>query len=175
VRLKGGDPSFFGRAGEEIAALREAGIAFEIIPGITAAAAAASAVGISLTDRRIASQVLFTSIHRGATNRPIQWGGISSETTVVIYMPGLDYAYVATQLREAGWPEDTPCAIVSSATSSKQQIRTTKLAGLADDGALPSPALMIIGRVVSGETIEAAQEYWINTAPRDRADRDAAT
>ena len=173
VRLKGGDPSFFGRAGEEIAALREAGVAFEIVPGITAAASAAAAVGISLTDRRIASQVLFTSIHRGTTNRSIQWGGISSETTVVIYMPGPDYAYVATQLREAGWPEQTPCAIVSNATSSKQQIRTTKLAKLADESALPSPALMIIGRVVAGETVQAAQECWINTASRDGADRDA--
>src|SRR5580658_1582110 len=100
VRLKGGDTSFFGRAGEEIAALREAGVEFEIIPGVTAAAGAAAAMGISLTDRRIASQVLFTSIHRGATNRSIQWGGISSETTVVIYMPGPDYAYVAQQLRD---------------------------------------------------------------------------
>ena len=174
VRLKGGDPSFFGRAGEEIAALREAGVEFEIVPGITAAAGAAAAVGISLTDRRIASQVLFTSIHRGATNRSIEWGGISSETTVVIYMPGPDYACVAEQLRDAGWPAHTPCAIVSNATSSKQQIRTTKLAKLADEGALPSPALMIIGRVVADEAIEAAEEFWINTALRDSADRDTA-
>ncbi|MGC1686169.1 MAG: uroporphyrinogen-III C-methyltransferase [Candidatus Acidiferrales bacterium] len=174
VRLKGGDPTFFGRAGEEIAALREAGIAFEIVPGITAAAGAAAAVGISLTDRRIASQVLFTSIHRGATNRSIQWGGISSETTVVIYMPGPDYAYVVTQLREAGWPDQTPCAIVSNATSIKQQIRTMKLSQLADEGVLPSPALMIIGHVVTGQAIEAAQEFWINTAPSNGADRDAA-
>jgi uroporphyrin-III C-methyltransferase len=174
VRLKGGDPSFFGRAGEEIAALREAGVEFEIVPGITAAAGAAAVVGISLTDRRIASQVLFTSIHRGATNRSIQWGGISSETTVVIYMPGPDYAYVAEQLRDAGWPANTPCAIVSNATSSKQQIRTTKLAKLADEGALPSPALMIIGRVVADEAIEAAEEFWINAALRNSADRGTA-
>jgi uroporphyrin-III C-methyltransferase len=174
VRLKGGDPSFFGRAGEEIVALREAGIEFEIVPGITAAAGAAAALGISLTDRRIASQVLFTSIHRGATNRSIQWGGISSETTVVIYMPGPDYAYVAEQLRDAGWPANTPCAIVSNATSSKQQIRTTKLAKLADEGALPSPALMIIGRVVADEAIEAAEEFWINAALRNSADRGTA-
>jgi siroheme synthase len=89
-------------------------------------------------------------------------------------MPGPDYACVAEQLRDAGWPAHTPCAIVSNATSSKQQIRTTKLAKLADEGALPSPALMIIGRVVADEAIEAAEEFWINTALRDSADRDTA-
>ena len=172
VRLKGGDTSFFGRAGEEIAALREAGVEFEIIPGVTAAAGAAAAMGISLTDRRIASQVLFTSIHRGATNRSIQWGGISSETTVVIYMPGPDYAYVAQQFRDAGWPEDTSCAIAANVTTEKQEIRLTRLEALADEDALPSPALIIVGRVVAGEAIEAAAEFWINTRRNNAADRE---
>jgi uroporphyrin-III C-methyltransferase len=170
VRLKGGDTSFFGRAGEELAALREAGVEFEIIPGITAAAGAAAAMGISLTDRRIASQVIFTSIHRGATNRSIQWGGISSETTVVIYMPGPDYAYVAEQFRDAGWPEDTPCAIAANVTTGKQEIRLTRLDTLAGEDVLPSPALMIVGRVVAGEMIETAAQFWINTQRSNAAD-----
>ena len=77
VRLKGGDPLLFGRAGEELAALRLAGIEFEIVPGITAGFGAAAAAGFSLTDRRVASQVLFTTIQRDTENRSIQWGGIS--------------------------------------------------------------------------------------------------
>ncbi len=115
VRLKGGDPLLFGRAGEELAALRLAGIEFEIVPGITAGFGAAAAAGFSFTDRRVASQVLFTTIQRDTENRSIQWGGISSTTTLVLYMPGTDYARVMQQLRDAGWPDDMPCAIVSHA------------------------------------------------------------
>ena len=116
VRLKGGDPLIFGRAGEEMAALREANIGFEIVPGITAGLGAAAAAGISLTDRRYASQVLFTTMQRDTPNRAIQWAGISSTTTLVIYMPGPDYGHVAEQLRDASWPLDMPCAIISHAT-----------------------------------------------------------
>ena len=116
MRLKGGDPLLFGRAGEEIAALRQAGVEFEIVPGITAGFGAAAAAGFSLTDRRVASQVLFTTIQRDTDNRSIQWGGISSTTTLVLYMPGTDYARVMQQLRDAGWPDDMPCAIVSHAS-----------------------------------------------------------
>ena len=161
VRLKGGDPSIFGRAGEEITALREAGVDFEIVPGITAPTAAAAAAGISLTDRRIASQVLFTTLHRGAGNECIRWDGVPSATTVVIYMPGPDYAFVAQQLREAGWPEDMPCAIVSNASRENQQVRATRLGRLADGAALPAPALIIVGRVLEGAPKEAAKEFWL--------------
>ena len=76
VRLKGGDPLIFGRAGEEMTTLRDAGIEFEIVPGITAGLGAAAAAGISLTDRRFASQVLFTTMQRVTPNRAIQWAGI---------------------------------------------------------------------------------------------------
>jgi uroporphyrin-III C-methyltransferase len=149
VRLKGGDPLLFGRAGEEIAALRGSGVEFEIVPGITAGFGAAAAVGSSLTDRRVASQVLFTTIQRDTDSRSIQWGGISSTTTLVLYMPGTDYARVMQQLRDAGWPDDMPCAIVSHASGEDQEIRSTILAKLADEGALPAPAIMIVGRVVA--------------------------
>jgi uroporphyrin-III C-methyltransferase len=149
VRLKGGDPLLFGRAGEEIAALRQTGVEFEIVPGITAGFGAAAAAGFSLTDRRVASQVLFTTIQRDTDNRSIQWGGISSTTTLVLYMPGTDYARVMQQLRDAGWPDDMPCAIVSHASGEDQEIRSTILAKLADEGALPAPAIMIVGRVVA--------------------------
>lgn len=154
VRLKGGDPVLFGRGGEEIAALRDAGIEFEIVPGITAGIAAAAAAGFSLTDRRLASQVLFTTLQRNGESRSIQWGGISGTTTLVIYMPGTDYARVVEQLRAGGWPEDMPCAIVSHASREDQAIRTTTLANLSAETALPAPSIMVVGRVVA----ETAQE-----------------
>ncbi len=163
VRLKGGDPLLFGRAGEEIAALREAGVEFEIIPGITAGFGAAAAAGFSLTDRRVASQVLFTTIQRDTDNRSIQWGGISSTTTLVIYMPGTDYARVMQQLRDAGWPDDMPCAIVSHASGRDQEIRSTILAKLSDEGALPAPAIMVVGRVVAEVAAEIGREFRIDS------------
>ena len=171
VRLKGGDPLLFGRAGEEITALREAGVEFEIVPGITAGFGAAAAAGFSLTDRRVASQVLFTTIQRDTDNRSIQWGGISSTTTLVIYMPGTDYARVMQQLRDAGWPEDMPCAIVSHASGKDQAIRSTILAKLADEAALPAPAIMVVGRVVPGVAEEISREFRIGPETAERTSR----
>lgn len=168
VRLKGGDPLLFGRAGEEITALREAGVEFEIVPGITAAFAAAAAAGFSLTDRRVASQVLFTTIQRDTDNRSIQWGGISSTTTLVLYMPGTDYARVMEQLRDAGWPDDMPCAIVSQASGKDQEIRSTVLAKLADEATLPAPAIMVVGRVVAEVAEEISREFRIGPEIADR-------
>jgi uroporphyrin-III C-methyltransferase len=171
VRLKGGDPLFFGRAGEEIAALREAGVEFEIVPGITAGFGAAAAARFSLTDRRVASQVLFTTIQRDSDNRSIQWGGISSNTTLVIYMPGTDYARVRQQLRDAGWPEDMPCAIVSHASGKDQAIRSTILAKLADEATLPAPAIMVVGRVVADVAEESGREFRIGVENAERTSR----
>jgi uroporphyrin-III C-methyltransferase len=168
VRLKGGDPLLFGRAGEEIAALRHAGVEFEIVPGITAGFGAAAAAGFSLTDRRVASQVLFTTIQRDTENRSIQWSGISSTTTLVLYMPGTDYARVMQQLRDAGWPDDMPCAIVSHASGKDQAIRSTVLAKLADEGALPAPAVMVVGRVVAEVAEEIGRGFRIGPETAER-------
>jgi uroporphyrin-III C-methyltransferase len=168
VRLKGGDPLLFGRAGEEIAALRQAGIEYEIVPGITAGFGAAAAAGFSLTDRRVASQVLFTTIQRDTDNRSIQWGGISSTTTLVLYMPGTDYARVMQQLRDAGWPDDMPCAIVSHASAKDQEIRSTVLARLADEATLPAPAIMVVGRVVAEVAEEISRGYQIGPETLER-------
>jgi uroporphyrin-III C-methyltransferase len=168
VRLKGGDPLLFGRAGEEIAALRQAGVACEIVPGITAGFGAAAAAGFSLTDRRVASQLLFTTIQRDTDHRSIQWGGMSSTTTLVLYMPGADYARVMQQLRDAGWPEDMPCAIVSHATAKDQKIRLTVLAKLADEATLPSPSIMVVGRVVAEVAEELSQGYRLGPGTADR-------
>jgi uroporphyrin-III C-methyltransferase len=160
IRLKGGDPLIFGRAGEEIEALRHAGVEFEIVPGITAALGAASAARISLTDRRAASQVVISTFSRGTEGASMDWGAITSTTTLALYMPGPDYAEVAYRLREGGLPADLPCVIVSHATGPEQQIRWTNLSRLANEEKLPAPALMIVGRVASQKSEEISQQFW---------------
>ena len=170
IRLKGGDPLIFGRAGEEIEALRKAGVVFEIVPGITAALGAAAAARISLTDRRAASQVVFSTFSRGSKGAQMDWGAITSTTTLALYMPGPDYAEVAHRLREGGLPDDLPCVIVSNATGAAQQIRWTSLARLAHEEKLPAPALMIVGRVASQNIEEIGKAFWREDA-NDRRTR----
>ncbi|MGH9675463.1 MAG: uroporphyrinogen-III C-methyltransferase [Candidatus Acidiferrum sp.] len=164
IRLKGGDPSIFGRAGEEISALRQAAVEFEIVPGITSALGAAAAAGISLTDRRVASQVLFSTFSRGADGSAMDWGCVSSATTLVLYMPGPDYAEVAHRLSEGGLPADLPCVIISRATGAQQQIRWSNISRLASEEKLPAPALLIIGRVATQQVEELSSSFWPNTA-----------
>ena len=149
VRLKGGDPLLFGRAGEEMEALRRAGIEFEIVPGITAAVGAAAAAKISLTDRRMASQVLFTTFSRDENDNWLNWAAITPQTTIAIYMPGTHYDQVAARLIENGIAADSPCVIVSHATRAGQQVRFTNLAALSDGDQLPAPSLLLVGRVAA--------------------------
>jgi siroheme synthase len=182
IRLKGGDPVVFGRAGEEIEALRRANVAFEIVPGITAALGAAAAAGISLTDRRAASQIVITTYSRGSETligqspvaqgavrealRPFaDWASLPSGTTLVLYMPGADYAEVSRRLIEAGQPEDLPCVIVSQATTPSQKIRWTTVATLATEVKLPAPALLIVGRVATHDIQEIAATNWRKASP----------
>jgi uroporphyrin-III C-methyltransferase len=160
VRLKGGDPSIFGRASEELETLRKAKVEFEIVPGVTAALSAAAAAGISLTDRRIASQVLLTTFSRGADGNAMEWGCLTPATTLVLYMPGPDYAEVSRQLIDAGLPADLPCAIVSNISGTQQQVRITSVAALAIEEKLPAPALMIVGRVATQQLRETAEAFW---------------
>lgn len=173
VRLKGGDPSLFGRAGEEIAALREASVPYEIVPGITAALGSAAAAGISLTDRHRASQVLFTTFSRKPESSGLDWGVIGANTTVAIYMPGPDYGEVAARLLDAGLSADTPCVIVSQATGSKQTLRWLDVAALYDAERLPAPALLIVGKVASRQAFETGAGFVLDLlakAPAFEAD-----
>ncbi|OLD82853.1 MAG: uroporphyrinogen-III C-methyltransferase [Acidobacteria bacterium 13_1_20CM_58_21] len=160
VRLKGGDPSIFGRAGEEIDALRKCGIDYEIVPGISAALGATAAAGISLTDRRVASQILMTTFSRGTDGSAMDWGCVTSTTTLVLYMPGADYAEVSERLLGGGLPADLPCVIVSHATGSQQQVRWSSVVRLASEERLPAPALLIVGRVASHEITERREHFW---------------
>jgi uroporphyrin-III C-methyltransferase len=160
VRLKGGDPAIFGRAGEELEAMRRADIWFEVVPGVTAALGAAAAAGISLTDRRVAAQVLFTTFSRGAGASAMDWGCLTPTTTLVLYMPGPDYAEVTERLKEGGLPADLPCAVVSQASSAAQQICWSTLDALARQERLPAPAILIVGRVAKQHIGEIAETCW---------------
>jgi uroporphyrin-III C-methyltransferase/precorrin-2 dehydrogenase/sirohydrochlorin ferrochelatase len=160
VRLKGGDPGIFGRAGEEIEALRNAGIPFEIVPGITAATAAAAAAKISLTDRRVASQVLLTTFSRGVDGSAMDWGALTSTTTLALYMPGPDYAEVSRRLLDGGLSGDVPCAVISAASHASQQICWSTISRLAVEEKLPAPALLIVGRVASRHFEGIAARSW---------------
>ena len=160
VRLKGGDPSLFGRAGEELQALREAHVEYEVVPGVTAALGAAAAAGISLTDRRVASQVLLSTFSRGADANAMDWGCLTPATTLVLYMPGPDYAEVSRRLGDAGLPGDLPCVIVSGASGAQQRVRWSSVGALSIEEKLPAPALMIVGRVASQQVCEISDAFW---------------
>lgn len=152
VRLKGGDPLIFGRASEEIEALASAGVDFEVIPGITAASAAAAAAQVSLTDRRLASSVLFTTSHHCAGNENINWLKMARrDTTLAIYMPGSDYAALARDLQSAGFRGETPCLVVSGAATHSEQVRRTTIARLGAQPPLPAPALVLVGDALAGD------------------------
>lgn len=148
VRLKSGDPLVFGRAGEEMDALRNAGIPFEVVPGITAALGAAAISQISLTDRRLASSLVITTAHRAEGKTVVDSQALASqESTIVFYMPTSNYSGIAHELLRGGMPDETPCIVVSRACRAEQQFYPTTLCELPTIPVLPSPALLIVGRV----------------------------
>ncbi|MGA3047122.1 MAG: siroheme synthase CysG [Terracidiphilus sp.] len=147
VRLKSGDPLIFGRAAEEIAALAEAEIPFEIVPGITAAFAAAAAVGFSLTSRHAASNVIFSTGHHASSHNQSPVPALEDATRVV-YMPGRDLRLLAQEWLQQGLPPDFPCALVSRVAQTGQQIRCTTLAALGDAAPAQAPSLLIAGWAV---------------------------
>ncbi len=170
VRLKGGDPMLFGRGAEEIRALREASIDFEVVPGISAAFGAAAAAKISLTDRRVASSVLFTTFSRSADARALAAFSLTPETTVVIYMPGPQYNEVSQWLLDAGFPPDMPCQVISKASQRDQSSHVTTLTGLATLAPLPAPALVLVGRVIASLHAPSVASAWRDTASAPGSD-----
>ena len=149
VRLKGGDPLIFGRGGEEIEALRDANLDVEVIPGVTAALGAAAAVQIPLTHRRLSSSLIFITNHRSSTVDTGDWpASISPTATVVVYMPGYDYAATTRHLLAAGLKASTRCAIISQATRPEERVFMTTIEELRSAPRLPAPTLLIVGEVV---------------------------
>ena len=149
VRLKSGDPLIFGRAGEEMEALRGAGVEYEVVPGVTSALGAASSAHIPLTHRRASSALVFITAHQAQGSDPADWNKLAgSGATLVIYMPGQDYSLVARKLRDAGVKDSTPCAVISRATTPEQQTYRTRLADLEHAPRLAAPSLLVVGEVV---------------------------
>ncbi len=139
VRLKSGDPLIFGRAGEEIAALAKAGVACEIVPGISAATAAAAATGASLTSRDAASSVLLETGHHAETPAP------AYPPTRVVYMPGTELARIAERWLAEGIAPETPCAVVSRVSRPDQNIVRMTVGELLHANAPESPAVLMAG------------------------------
>jgi uroporphyrin-III C-methyltransferase/precorrin-2 dehydrogenase/sirohydrochlorin ferrochelatase len=144
VRLKSGDPLLFGRAAEEMGALDEAGIPYEIVPGISAAFAAAAALGRSLTDREWASHVIFSTGHHAQSHNREALPALEAGTRVV-YMPGRDLNLLATEWLAEGLPADLPCAVVSRAAQPDQQVVHTTLGSLASIAPAAAPSILIAG------------------------------
>lgn len=152
VRLKGGDPYTFGRGGEEVETLRENGIPFEVVPGVTAAAGVAAYAGIPLTHRNYAQACVFVTGHLKDGSMNLDWPGLARRRqTVIIYMGLHGLSYLCEQLIAHGLPTDWPAAIVQQGTTPNQRTVTgtlTTLPALAESAGLKAPTLIIVGEVV---------------------------
>ncbi len=160
VRLKSGDPLLFGRAAEEMAALAEADVPYEVVPGVSAAFAAAAAIGCSLTDRNWASNVIFSTGHHAQSHNRAALPALEDATRVV-YMPGRDLTLLAEEWMSEGLPADLPCAVIARAAQPDQSVVHTTLGELgATAAAVQAPSLLIAGwavrKVEEPKLLEAA-------------------
>lgn len=167
VRLKGGDPFVFGRGGEEAEALAAAGIAFEVVPGVTAGVAAPAYAGIPVTHRGLASSVTFVTGHEDPTKErsDLDWTHLAQVGgTIVFYMGVRRMAENLGRLMSAGLPADTPAALIEWGTYPRQRTLTATvatLAGEAERAGFGAPALVVVGDVISLRDRLA----WIETRP----------
>ena len=148
IRLKSGDPMIFGRAAEEIDALREAGVPFEVVPGVTSASSAAAFLEASLTDRRLSSKLIILSGHHAArpTGQQELWPtDLPSDATLAIYMPGQDLGQVGASLLRSGLPADMPCVAVTDASRPEAAYAASQLSGLANLPTSLAPTLLLVG------------------------------
>jgi uroporphyrin-III C-methyltransferase len=151
IRLKSGDPLVFGRAGEEIDALTEAQIPFEIVPGITAAFAVAAELKTPLTDRTSASKLIFATAHHAKDKLELtpKWQGtFPPDATLVVYMPGRRFRQLADELIESGVPPATTCVAVSKASTPDEHIHRTTLKQIEDEAIGPAPVVLLIGHAI---------------------------
>jgi uroporphyrin-III C-methyltransferase/precorrin-2 dehydrogenase/sirohydrochlorin ferrochelatase len=154
VRLKGGDPFIFGRGGEELEALREAGVDVEIVPGVTAALGCASSAQIPLTHRAAGRSVTFVTGHAALGAEPdLDWSALArSSQTVVVYMGVGSGPLISDRLIAAGRGADTPVAVIENGTRSEEVRVYGRLGDLVDliqSNGILGPALLIIGEVVT--------------------------
>jgi uroporphyrin-III C-methyltransferase len=160
VRLKGGDPMLFGRAQEEIAALQAAGIPFEIIPGVTAALAAAAEAGVSLTQRGTARSVAFVTPRVGEGAAPSEWAtAAAAADTAVIYMGAGQAAEITAALLAAGAPRSLPVVIVENATLPEARrigLTLAELPRIARYG-ISGPVVIMLGPVFAAASASTAE------------------
>jgi len=151
VRLKGGDPFIFGRGGEELQAAQQAGIPFQVVPGITAAAGATAYAGIPLTHRDHAQSVLFITGHCRPDGDGIDWPSLArARQTLAIYMGTVKAAEISAQLIAHGRSATTPIAVIGRGTRQDQQVLIGTLEQLDELArSAPTPALLVIGEVVN--------------------------
>ena len=156
VRLKGGDAMLFGRAQEEIAALRDASIEYEIVPGVTSALAAAADLGLSLTQRGISRNVVFVTPRVAENEAASDWAKIVlAADTAVLYMASGQAAEIAASLMQYGLPGSTPAALVSNASLPGMKKILTTLAQLPEAARdTGSPALIVLGEVLRAQAFE---------------------
>jgi uroporphyrin-III C-methyltransferase/precorrin-2 dehydrogenase/sirohydrochlorin ferrochelatase len=151
----------FGRAGEEIAACRNAGIAVEVVPGISAAQGAASRLGLSLTHRKLARRVQYVTAHgsNGRLPADLDWNSIADpSTTTVVYMPKRTLAELAETAMAHGLAPDTPAVSVAAATRPDQEVIAGTIADIAGrlaDAPSDSPVLVMIGRALADTAASA--------------------
>lgn len=171
VRLKGGDPFIFGRGGEEVEHLRDAGIEVEVVNGITSGLAAVTSLGVPLTHRQHAHGVVFVTGHAKPGDSGTDWRALaatahSARLTLVIYM-GVSGAERIQDELLSGLPAATPVAVVQSASLATQRHITTTLGELATairDAGMASPSVIVVGDVISGVALAAAHPDAVRAA-----------
>jgi uroporphyrin-III C-methyltransferase len=157
VRLKGGDPFVFGRGGEEAQALLDAGVPFEVVPGITSAVAAPAAAGVPVTHRGVAAAFTVVTGHRRAGEPDVDWRALARVGGTIVVLMGISQrAVIASELIAGGLDPATPVAAIRSATTPDQVVARCRLDELADTP-LDSPAVLVIGAVAALELSCAAE------------------
>lgn len=167
VRLKSGDPMIFGRAGEEIAELEAAGIAYDVVPGITAGLALAAALGVSLTHRDGARSVRFVTGHSRHDGLPqdVDWAAIADPSaTTIFYMGGRTAALFSAALIDRGMPAETPAVVAADIGRASETMHRTDLAGLTDAAERAGDGRAIL---IGIGTVFAQRPRWENDQPAD--------
>ncbi len=152
VRLKGGDPFVFGRGGEEVLALVEAGIPFEVVPGVSAALAGPAAAGIPVSHRGVASTIAVTTAHDADDGKGPDWDALARIDTVVLLMGVERLEHAANALIAAGKPGSTPAAVVQDATLPTQRAVVAplwRISAIATRAGIKPPAVTVVGDVVA--------------------------
>ena len=153
LRLKGGDPFIFGRGGEELESLAEAGIPFQVVPGITAASGCASYAGIPLTHRDYSQSVRFLTGHTKDGRVPLEWDILAREQqTLVFYMGLAGLPVICEELVSHGMPSNTAVAVVQQGTTLNQKVLVGKLNTIAElvrEQKIQAPTIIIVGEVVN--------------------------